>query len=79
MHPESLRNWKDWRLWIADDGYALFKTEASFNAFRRKHGAELIESGQYLPGRGANAAVVGPRFDGVVLDIIRREARGQAA
>lgn len=76
---ETLRDWKDWRLWVAEDGYAFFQTEASFEWFKRKHFAELIGSGQYLPGRGATAACVGPEFDAVVLDIFRREARDQLA
>ena len=76
---ERIADFKDWRLWVADDGYSLFKTDASFEWFVRKHRAELIDSGQYIPGRGANSGVVGPHFDQLVLDIVRREARERLA
>jgi hypothetical protein len=72
---ERVANWKAWHLWVSDDGYSLFSTDAAFEWFVRKHRGELIGSGQFIPGRGSSPGIVGPQFDQVVLDILRRKAR----
>lgn len=38
----------------------------------RKHKAELIASGEFIPGVGARPSLVGPGFGAVLTSILRR-------
>jgi len=61
------------RTWIADCGGSAFSTFSAFDWFCRRHRARLLKSGQLIVRRGSAGNLVGPRFDAVVLAILREE------
>lgn len=67
------------RSWQQTNGGELFPTFASLEWFTRKHRARLVESGQYLIRRGSSGSLVGPRFDHVVLEILKEEGLREIA
>jgi len=62
------------RAWVADRGGELFSTFSSAEWFIRLHRQRLVESGQLIIRRGSGGSLVGPRFDAVVLQILREES-----
>lgn len=75
--PERVADFMPTRYWVDDHGGALFKTHSSLEWFCRLHRQRLIESGQYIIRRGKSGNLVGPRFDEVVLDILREQSAAQ--
>lgn len=64
------------RSWVDEHGGSVFPSFESFAWFVRKHREELIQSGQYLPRKGSAGALVGPRIEEIVINILTRESRG---
>jgi len=73
---ESFRKAGDW---VGKSGGDVFPTLASFHWFVRRHREELVSSQQYLPRKGSAGALVGPRFEDVVIAILVRECLSQDA
>ena len=61
------------RSWVDERGGSVFPSIDSFAWFVRKHRDELVQSGQYLPRKGSAGALVGPRIEEVVINILTRE------
>lgn len=59
-------------------GGAYFDTEDKLDWFLRMHRDELIEAGEFIPGRGSRPSLIGPRFDVLAVGILRRTG-GKAA
>jgi hypothetical protein len=80
---ERVSDWITAREWVTRRGGKLFSTFASLEWFVRQHRAELIRSGEYIVRRGNAGSLVGPGFDRVVLEILRKESartiEGEAA
>ena len=72
---ERVSEWRPWRDWVTNDAGTIFQSHASFEWFARRHRPALIQSGQSIVRKGSGGAVVGRGIGGVVLDIMRREAR----
>lgn len=64
------------RSWVDERGGEVFPSFDSFAWFVRKHREELVRSGQYLPRKGSAGALVGPRIEEVVINILGRESLG---
>ena len=74
--PNQLRPWRDWR---RKEGGPRFPTDESFMWFARQHKRELVESGEYFPAMGPPGTLVGPKIGRVVVEILQRKARREAA
>jgi len=61
--------------WRKTQGGHIFTTDASLDWFVRKHRKALIDSGQFIVGRGHRPNLVGPDIDWVVLEIFQRESQ----
>ncbi|NCC28542.1 MAG: hypothetical protein EOM22_10455 [Gammaproteobacteria bacterium] len=77
-NPVDLFAWLPTRQWVAANGGHIFGTFSSFEWFARRHRAELIASGQFIPRPGRGGSLCGPELAAKVLEILRREAQ-QAA
>ncbi len=63
------------REWIeAGRGGSIVPTEAALEWFIRCNRPALIESGEFIPGRGARASMIGPGFDALLVKILRTQA-----
>ena len=71
---ERVTDWHPWRVWRSSEGARVFLSDDSLAWFIRRHRAKMLESGEYIPGKGARPAIVGPGFGRVVLEILRQEA-----
>ena len=71
----DLSDWRTMRQWVAEKGGSIFKSYSSFEWFIRKHRAELVASGEYIPRPGASGSLCGPGLATKVLEIIRDEAQ----
>lgn len=60
--------------WRVESAAEIFRTQASWEWFRRNHHDELIRSGALIPGRGRRGDLVTPEIGDVVVAILRREA-----
>ena len=60
-------------------GGSLLKTEDALQWFLRLHRAELIATGQLIPGRGARPTIIGPGFDALVVKILQRQSSPKSA
>ncbi len=70
-----LADWCPWRKWRAERAAAVFKSDASLEWFIRRHRAEVVASGTFIPRPGRAGGLVDPiPFEQLVLDILRREA-----
>jgi hypothetical protein len=57
-------------VWVAERGGRAFQTMGQFDWFRRQHRAELIASGQLIPGGGRRADLCGPHLGRVIHKIM---------
>ena len=60
--------------WREEQAAEIFRTQSSWDWFRRNHHRELIEAGVLIPGRGRRGDLVKPAINDVVVGILRREA-----
>lgn len=67
------------RKWQRDNPSDIFPTWATLEWFIRQHRQELIASGQLIVRRGSSGTLLGPQFEHVVLDIMRRRSAEQVA
>ena len=68
------------RNWVAFHGGDMFRTFSSMDWFIRRNRERLLASGQLIIRNGPGGNVVGPRFDDIVLEILReREGEKVAA
>jgi hypothetical protein len=54
-------------------GGRQFDTVDKLEWFIRLHRPELIARGEYIRGRGARPSLIGPGFDALAVDILRRQ------
>jgi hypothetical protein len=66
------------RDWVREEGGGIFPTFSAFEWFKRKHRAELIESGELITRRGTGGDLVGPGFGRKAVEILQREQQGAA-
>jgi hypothetical protein len=66
------------RRWREENAGDVFSTHSAWEWFRRQHAEELVRRGVLIPGRGRRGDLVTPDIDGVVLDILHREAGSTA-
>jgi len=62
------------RTWLRDNPNPFFCSFASLEWFIRQNRKELIESGELLVRRGSVGTLIGPGFERVVLDIMKRKS-----
>ena len=74
----TLAAWRRATRWRLESGGELFPTQSAFDWFTRMHHAELVASGEFIPGMGRRGHLVGPGIDAVVIKILRRGS-GKAA
>lgn len=68
--------WRKATRWREESGGEIFPTQSSLDWFVRQHYDELVGSGTLIPGTGRRGHLVGPDFDGVVIEILRGDAGG---
>lgn len=73
MKSSKVSDFSRTRSWQKQHGGHLFRTFSSLEWFIRNHYGELIQSGEFIPRKGAQGSLVGSGFDQVVLNILRRE------
>jgi hypothetical protein len=76
---ERIEDFKRTRAYVKAKKGDLFPSYASFEWFTRKHRSRLIKSGQFIIRHGSAGNLVGPRFDDVVLEILREEGLREIA
>ncbi|MBP8198158.1 MAG: hypothetical protein KAX64_06315 [Chromatiaceae bacterium] len=77
--PDRVADFRPLRAWVADCGGEAFSTFSAAEWFIRRNRDRLLASGQFIVRKGSAGSLVGPRFDAVVLDILREESRREAA
>jgi hypothetical protein len=70
----TLAAWRRATRWRQESGGDVFPTQSAFEWFYRQHFAELVASGEFMPGTGRRGHLVGPKIDAVVLGILRRQS-----
>ena len=60
--------------WLKEHSGDVFPNTTSAEWFIRNHRQELVQSGELIARRGSAGNLVGPGFERVVLDILRRES-----
>lgn len=65
------------REWHRENPSEIFPTWASFEWFVRQNRAELISSGEMIVRRGSVGTLIGPEFERVVIQILRRKSAAQ--
>ena len=64
--------------WLDAERGKSFDTSDKLDWFIRQHRAELIASGEFIPGRGARPSLLGPGFDTLAPRLLRRQGANQS-
>jgi hypothetical protein len=59
--------------WLDHNVRDLFPTDSAWSWFKRNHGLEMAESGEYISRGRRGGDFAGPNLRAVVLDILKRE------
>lgn len=78
MQSTKVTDFQKIRNWQKENGGELFETFSSLEWFVRNHYDELVESGEYIPRKGAKGSMVGRGFDAIVVSILRQNQGGSA-
>ena len=76
MSSGTLAGFQRWSDWLA--GQSVISPGA-FSWLMRRHRSELLKSGQVIVGSGRRPTLLGPKFDEVVIDLLRQEQGGSSA
>ncbi|NQW58134.1 MAG: hypothetical protein HQ456_05425 [Polynucleobacter sp.] len=60
--------------WLQDEGCVFFKTQSSWEWFKRRNAIELAESGALILGKGRATDKVSANVSQVVLGILKRNS-----
>jgi hypothetical protein len=60
--------------WLRDEGCVFFKTQSSWEWFKRRNAIELAESGALILGKGRATDKVSTNISHVVLGILKRHS-----
>lgn len=70
----SLRDLRQATRWREESASEVFRTNSSWEWFKRNHQGELVAAGALIPGRGRRGDLVTNSIDEVVASILLRES-----